>query len=159
MHLSQSLGGDSHTQCPLAKCGTTQIDANQGGGVFNTQGRGVIMIRKNYANLVLKNFVRQGPPLIPPPNPSFNNARKKKNSFRMSSLTLLHPSKIAFLLSTLLAPSGVLKMAPGRYPTIPTQSTYSFQCSISFNYDQKGYKDRYKDRNKDRHKYRLIKVN
>ena len=78
----------------------------------------------------------------------------KNMDFPLSLSTLPHR-----FIELLLAPSGALKIAPGRYPTIPTQSTYSFQCSISFNYDQKGYKDRYKDRNKDRHKYRLIKVN
>ena len=43
------------------------------------------------------------------------------------------------LFQELLAPSGALKTAPGRYPTIlrnPIQSTYSFECLISF-FDKK----------------------
>ena len=41
--------------------------------------------------------------------------------------------------SLLAAPSGALKTAPGRYPSypIPSNPTYSFECSISFNYDKK----------------------
>ena len=48
--------------------------------------------------------------------------------YKMQQIPLVLSELNVFIIST----------APGRYPIPTIPSTYSFECSISFNYDQKG---------------------
>ena len=61
--------------------------------------------------------------------------------FNYGRLTLAAPHSesngtAGHLSRRLLAPSGALKIAPGRYPTIPIH-IYSFECSKPLNSDLK----------------------